>query len=729
MAAVPDSVSYCGSTNMRRADHLLPLPCIGEPTAASRVSPGSSPARSEASGGHACYAADAEPDPVPAASAGRSTQMLLAMAAMACRGGPYGRRPASSYGSCAAAWSAGSLTHHRPASPSPICSPVSSRGEGGVREPHGGDDASFVTPRLEEEQEKLPDRADFMKPSATPRNIRLQTPRHPSLLDRRVGGADQVPPRFIHRATPARLMRRVRSSHNFRQRVGAIDAINEWRLPKVSEEEDEAGDQKDWQTETVLSRISSARDWNFESNGAFEGSNHGDAFDYSDGENYPDAVRRMERRLPNSVFGPKGNFVHAKLVALKDAQVSKLIEKLKRKEADIDDWQKNKIAKARQKMRQTDVRPSEACRYNVAPNGEAQDAAHEEELTAQVRERICSRGIGPINVSDVLSIFPDISVAIKRILDMCSALDKKKLEFVLDSGATHHICNDEKIMRNLKNIKVEDQVTVASCDGTDFKAERMGSVVTKDFKLSQVGYTPQVPYNVVSVGQLASQGLLITTGNRQFNVYSIDEARLVGEGFLQTKKESDEYIFKTMNWEFSSDEGKLAESGFDSSETKQDWVIDTGCAKHMVSDEGSLRNAKTERQRFEGAAGPMWSTHKGTATVGGLELKGVFCCPELIANLISGSMLDKDGYRTTFGIERCTIVQKDGLKQKGVGILRKSRLYCLDLDAKEDNLKKADGEEKHIEAEKHQKVAVAEQNKKRVPKEEDGKDGKRRRLQ
>jgi hypothetical protein len=76
--------------------------------------------------------------------------MLLAMAAMGGRGGHYGRRPASSYGSCAA-WSAGSLTKHRPASPSPICSPVSSHGGGGGddREPHGGDDASsFVTPRM-----------------------------------------------------------------------------------------------------------------------------------------------------------------------------------------------------------------------------------------------------------------------------------------------------------------------------------------------------------------------------------------------------------------------------------------------------------------------------------------------------------------------------------------------------------------------------------------------------
>ena len=49
------------------------------------------------------------------------------------RSGYYGRRPASSYGSCAAG---------------PICSPVSSRGGGGDdREPRAADDdASFVTP-------------------------------------------------------------------------------------------------------------------------------------------------------------------------------------------------------------------------------------------------------------------------------------------------------------------------------------------------------------------------------------------------------------------------------------------------------------------------------------------------------------------------------------------------------------------------------------------------------
>jgi hypothetical protein len=72
----------------------------------------------------------------------------------------------------------------------------------------------------------------------------------------------------------------------------------------------------------------SARDWNFESDGVFEGGNHGDgAFDHSDGENFPVAGERMETRFSSAVPKSKGNDVHAKLVVWKDAQFVKLKEK------------------------------------------------------------------------------------------------------------------------------------------------------------------------------------------------------------------------------------------------------------------------------------------------------------------------------------------------------------------------------------------------------------------
>lgn len=77
---------------------------------------------------------------------------------------------------------------------------------------------------------------------------------------------------------------------------------------------------------TILS--SAARDWNFEAGGAYEGSDHnGGAFNHSDGENSPVAVQRMGRWPQGSVVKHKENFVHAKLVAWKNAEIEKLIDK------------------------------------------------------------------------------------------------------------------------------------------------------------------------------------------------------------------------------------------------------------------------------------------------------------------------------------------------------------------------------------------------------------------
>ena len=77
-------------------------------------------------------------------------------------------------------------------------------------------------------------------------------------LNYAVDGSNRGPPKFVHKATPARLMRRARSSHNYHgKRMEAIDAVNEWRLPKVSAEEDGAVDQKAWQDDTMSCRVSS----------------------------------------------------------------------------------------------------------------------------------------------------------------------------------------------------------------------------------------------------------------------------------------------------------------------------------------------------------------------------------------------------------------------------------------------------------------------------------------
>jgi hypothetical protein len=137
MAAVRGGVCSGGSTNTRHAAHLFPLPCIGEPAAASCFSPGSSVARSKALRAAACYTSDAKTVPEVEASAGKNRNMPIAISATRGRGERYGSRQASSYGAVP-------LTHRRPASSS-----LGTRGGGGYHEPHGGDAAfSSITRRL-----------------------------------------------------------------------------------------------------------------------------------------------------------------------------------------------------------------------------------------------------------------------------------------------------------------------------------------------------------------------------------------------------------------------------------------------------------------------------------------------------------------------------------------------------------------------------------------------------
>ncbi|TVU29218.1 hypothetical protein EJB05_20776, partial [Eragrostis curvula] len=240
MAAVPGDVSSRGRSgiNARCADHLLPpLPSTGEPTATSRASRGSSSRRSE----EARRAADAE---------GVRKQLILAAADVGGQGGHH-RRPSSSSGGGRAA----SPSRHHHASP-----PVSSRGGGHGRKYHSEDDASsFAKPRLDYGQERLSIRASFIKPSSAQRNIRQQAGSKASLPERRVVASNQVPSRFFHGHQP---------------HVGAIDGTNEEISPIFSEEENEVDGQKYRRSDSMASRILSARDLNSEPGGAFESSSH-----------------------------------------------------------------------------------------------------------------------------------------------------------------------------------------------------------------------------------------------------------------------------------------------------------------------------------------------------------------------------------------------------------------------------------------------------------------------
>ncbi|XP_062193750.1 meiosis-specific protein PAIR2-like [Phragmites australis] len=123
----------------------------------------------------------------------------------------------------------------------------------------------------------------------------------------------------------------------------------------------------------------------------------------------------------------------------------------------------------------TEVRPSEADRYIVAPNDgnckgqntgtisedDTQDAAHEEELAAQVREWICSRDIGTINVSDVASNFPDISMELVEDI-MVKLLKYGVLSRASKDGYTVNKAADPRT----PHIKKEVMQNVSPTEGT-----------------------------------------------------------------------------------------------------------------------------------------------------------------------------------------------------------------------------------------------------------------------
>ncbi|RLM78355.1 uncharacterized protein C2845_PM12G20530 [Panicum miliaceum] len=228
MAAVRGGVCSGGSTNTRHAAHLFLLPCIGEPAAASCVSPGSSVARSKASRAAACYTSDAKPVPEVEASAGKNRNMPIAISATRGRGERYGSRQASSYGA---------VPPRHPWAPAAAAATTSPMEAMTPSHPSRGDwflnAVGIPIYHQENLQGRLPTRAHFTKPSPSVKNIRLQTTRHPSLLDRR-------------------------------------GSVSDWRFTKVRGKENGVYDQNNWQTDNVSSRISSARDWNFDFDGAFE---------------------------------------------------------------------------------------------------------------------------------------------------------------------------------------------------------------------------------------------------------------------------------------------------------------------------------------------------------------------------------------------------------------------------------------------------------------------------
>lgn len=134
-------------------------------------------------------------------------------------------------------------------------------------------------------------------------------------------------------------------------------------------------------------------------------------------------------------------------------------------------------------------------------------------------------------------------------------------------------------MCNLNDVKEEYQVPLYTCGGVELKAEMMASVVMKNFKLGQVGFIPEMDFNIVSISQLASQGLLTNIADGHFSISAVDNARVVGEGFLLKRYDKNnsthyyEYVLRTMNWDVPLDDQKFFDASDESGSDDNDGQV------------------------------------------------------------------------------------------------------------------------------------------------------------
>ncbi|XP_020580647.1 meiosis-specific protein PAIR2-like isoform X2 [Phalaenopsis equestris] len=181
----------------------------------------------------------------------------------------------------------------------------------------------------------------------------------------------------------------------------------------------------------------------------------------------------------------------------------------------------------------SEIHPSLADKYYVAPAGEkftgednginsdadTQDAAHEGELVSQVKEWIYSRHISTFDHADILSNFPDISLALTEVI-----VEKLLKEGLLcKTGKDCYTIKREKDMFS-KNDEVKEEEEVEMHD----TQERMNTNVDEDYMYMKALYHA-LPMKYVTVGKLQQK----LTGEANQNAIRKLMDRMVQEGYIK----------------------------------------------------------------------------------------------------------------------------------------------------------------------------------------------------
>lgn len=119
-------------------------------------------------------------------------------------------------------------------------------------------------------------------------------------------------------------------------------------------------------------------------------------------------------------------------------------------------------------------------------------------------------------------------------------ITKKDVHFYFDSGASHHMCDDDKLFKNLHEVPTEHQDTVYDASGDPVCLHMSGEVIYDQIKLSPVFYHSTLKFKVISLGELDDSNTLMYVGDKRIKIFDVNKGEMIGEGYLHEKR--NEYI-------------------------------------------------------------------------------------------------------------------------------------------------------------------------------------------
>ena len=177
------------------------------------------------------------------------------------------------------------------------------------------------------------------------------------------------------------------------------------------------------------------------------------------------------------------------------------------------------------------------------------------------------------------------------LISQVSTVEHRR-EWIIDSAASHHICNNSNSMQNLKKLNCSQKIKVGNGDFVEVKAE--GTVKleinagnsTRKFKLQKVLFAPDLKFNLFSVPRAAQAGKTVEFGKQGCRIVESSTRQTIGSG----RKKGNLYYVNCVRRE-ERNSNKCKERSLDSKQMQR--------ALHCVSESNFEREMMKRLDRVE----------------------------------------------------------------------------------------------------------------------------------